>query len=192
MLATLRQQFAARLLAQVLQHVQLLIELLGAATRSRFRYLLQPLTAMAGVVDVPAGTRDRPTAIQGFQPIHRSGKIFDHGEITSGQLAQHAYTGLAVIDRLKIMEAQPLGEFASIDLVTLVALFEQRDLAWIADQNLGHVRLEQVVKPGCPGTFLEGYEQAATQSSEELQKRRGFGFQDGFHDNFALRIRHRY
>jgi hypothetical protein len=29
-----------------------------------------------------------------------------------------------MVDRLEIMEAQPLGEFASIDLVTLVALFE--------------------------------------------------------------------
>ena len=35
-----------------------------------------------------------------------------------------------MIDRLEILEAQPLGEFASIDLVTLVALFEQWDLAW--------------------------------------------------------------
>jgi hypothetical protein len=35
-----------------------------------------------------------------------------------------------------------LGQFASIDLVTLVALFEQWDLARIADQNLGHMRLE--------------------------------------------------
>src|SRR5215470_4885772 len=192
MFATLCQQFAARLLAQVLQHVQLLIELLGATTRSRFRYLLQPLTAMAGVVDVPAGTRDRPTAIQGFQPIHHSGKIFHDGQITARQLAQHAYPGLTMVDRLEIMEAQSLGQFASIDLVTLVALFEQWDLAWIADQNLSHMRLEQVVKPGCPGAFLEGYKQAATQSGEELQKGRGSGFQNGFHDNFALRIHHRY
>jgi hypothetical protein len=41
------------------------------------------------------------------------------------------------------MEAQPFGEFASIDLVTLVALFEQWDLARIADQNLSNMRLEQ-------------------------------------------------
>jgi hypothetical protein len=96
-----------------------------------------------------------------------------------------------MVDRLEIVEAQPLAEFASIDLVTLVALFEQWDLAWIADQNLGNMRLEQVVEPGCPGAFLEGHEQAAAQSTEELQKRRGFGFQDGFHDNFALGIHHR-
>src|SRR5215470_16958174 len=102
---------------------------------------------MMCVVNVPAGTGNGPAAIQRFQPIHNSGKIFDHGEITSGQLAQHAYTGLAVIDRLEIMEAQPLGEFASIDLVTLVALFEQWELARIAYQDLGHVRLEQVVEP---------------------------------------------
>lgn len=48
-----------------------------------------------------------------------------------------------MVDRLEIMEAQPLGQFASINLVTLVALFEQWDLAWIADQDFGHMRLEQ-------------------------------------------------
>jgi hypothetical protein len=98
---------------------------------------------MAGVVDVPAGTRDRPTAIQGFQPIHAPGKISD-------------------------------------------------DLARITDQNLSSMRLEQVVEPGCPSPFLEGHEQAAAQSSEELQKRRGLGFQDRFYGDFARGIHHRY
>ena len=73
--------------------------------------------------------------------VHDSGKIFDHGQITSRQLAQHAYAVLAVIDRLEIMQPQSLGEFASIDLVTLVALFEQWDLEWVADQDFGHMRL---------------------------------------------------
>jgi hypothetical protein len=63
-----------------------------------------------------------------------------------------------VVHGLEIMEAQPLREFASIDLVTLVALFEERDLAWIADQDLGNMRLEQVVEPGGPGAFFEGHE----------------------------------
>jgi len=45
--------------------------------------------------------------------------------------------------RLEIMEAQPLGEFASIDLVTLVALFDPGDLARIADHDFGNMRLEQ-------------------------------------------------
>src|SRR5215469_6271999 len=192
MFATLQQQFAARLLAQLLQHVQMLIELLGAAASSGLGDLVQPLTAMAGVVDVPAGTRDRPATIQSFQSIHYTRKIFDYGEITARQLAQHAYSIFAMVDRLEIMEAQPFGKFASVDLVTLVALFEQRDLAWITDQNVSHMRLEQVVKPGCPGAFLEGHEQAAAQSSEKLQKRGSFGFQDGFHDNFALEIHDRY
>src|SRR5215510_10328029 len=100
---------------------------------------------MSSVVDVSAGTGNRPAAIQSFQAIHDSGKIFDHGEITAGQLAQHAYSVFAVVHGLAIMEAQPLGQFASIDLVTLVALFEQWNLARIADQDLGPMRLEQVV-----------------------------------------------
>jgi len=32
------------------------------------------------------------------------GEIFDHGEITSGQLAQHAYPGFAVVHGLEIIE----------------------------------------------------------------------------------------
>jgi hypothetical protein len=63
-----------------------------------------------------------------------------------------------MVDRLEIIEEQPLGAFASIDLVTLVALFEQWDLARITDQNLSSMRLEQVLEPGCPSPFLEGHE----------------------------------
>src|SRR5215469_16513458 len=105
MFATLRQQFAACLLAQVLQQIQLQIELLGTTTSPSFGNLLQPLAAMARIVNIPAGTGDRPAAIQGFQAIHDSGKILDYGQITSRQLTQHAYPVLAVVHGLEIMEA---------------------------------------------------------------------------------------
>src|SRR4029077_19562455 len=101
MFATLHQKFPSRLLAQVLQHVQLLIEVLGSPARPRLARLFQPLAAMALVVNIPTGTGYRPAAIQGFQPIHDPGKIFDHSYVTAGQLAQHAYAGLAVVDRLE-------------------------------------------------------------------------------------------
>ena len=81
--------------------------------------------AMAGVVDVPAGTRNGPAAIQSFPAIHHPGKIFDDGQITSGEFPQHAYASLAVINRLEIIETQPLGKFAGIDLVAFVAMFEE-------------------------------------------------------------------
>ena len=89
--------------------------------------------------------RKIPLLKQGFQPIHDPGKIFDYGQITPRQLAQHAYPVFAVVHGLEVMEAQSLGKFASIDPVTLVALFEQWDLARIAHQHLGHMRLEQIV-----------------------------------------------
>jgi hypothetical protein len=66
MLATLRQQFSPGLLAQVLQHVQLLIKLLGSAASAGLGNFSQSLAAMAGVVDVPAGTGNRPAAIETF------------------------------------------------------------------------------------------------------------------------------
>src|SRR5262245_16490061 len=61
-----RSPFAPRLLAQVPQQVQLLIELLGAAACSGLGNFLQPLATMASVVNVPAGTGDRPATIQSF------------------------------------------------------------------------------------------------------------------------------
>jgi hypothetical protein len=51
------------LLAQVLQHVQLLIEVLRSAARSGFADFFQPLTAMTGVVDISSRTRNRPAAV---------------------------------------------------------------------------------------------------------------------------------
>src|SRR6266550_84201 len=80
----LRQQLAARLLAQVLQHVQLLVESFGSATDAGFVDLAQPLVSMTGIVDVPAGTGDRPAAIDRFQPTHDSGQIFDDGQVAPG------------------------------------------------------------------------------------------------------------
>src|SRR5215813_9622393 len=64
MFATFRQQFAPCLLAHVLQQVQPLVELLGSAASSRFRDFSQPLAAMALIVNIPAGTGDRPATIQ--------------------------------------------------------------------------------------------------------------------------------
>jgi site-specific DNA recombinase len=54
MFATLRQQLAARLLAQVLQQVQLLVESFGAAADARFLDIAQPHSSITGIVDVPA------------------------------------------------------------------------------------------------------------------------------------------
>src|SRR5580704_1584891 len=138
MLATLRQQLASGLLAQGLQQVQLLIELLGAATGAGLGNFPQPLTAMAGIVNVPSGTGNRPATIDRFQPIHHPGNIFDDSQITAGELPQHAYTVLAMVDRLELIEPQKIGQFAGIDLVTFVAMFEQSILARIAHYYVGN------------------------------------------------------
>jgi len=80
----------------------------------------------------PAGTGDRPAAIQRFQAIHDPRKIFVDGQITSGQLAQHTHAGLAMVDRFEIIETQQFGELAGIDAVTFVPVFEQSVLPRIA------------------------------------------------------------
>jgi len=84
---TLRQQFSPRFLAQILEHVHLLVKSLGPPTYARLRDLAQPLGAMTGIVDVPAGTGDGPAAIGRFQAIHDAGQIFDQGQVAARQLA---------------------------------------------------------------------------------------------------------
>ena len=106
MFPTLRQQFSPRLLSQMLQHVQLLVESLGPPAPARLPELAQPLGAMTGVVDVPSNTGHRPAAIQSPSgDSHDSRQIFDEGQVAPGQLAQHAHARLAMVDRLEIIEA---------------------------------------------------------------------------------------
>ena len=116
---------------------------------------------MAGIVGVPTRTGNRPTAIHRFQAIHDSRLIFDEVQVTPGQLAQHAYARLAMVNRLEIIKAQAIGEFARIDPVTLVAVFEQRVLPRITYHQFVNVRLEQIVQPGSPSSFFEGHRQSS-------------------------------
>src|SRR5437762_13331297 len=60
---------------------------------------------MAGIVDVPARTGNRPAAIQRFQAIHDSRQIFDDGQVAPGEFSQHPHARLAMVDRLEIIEA---------------------------------------------------------------------------------------
>ena len=76
---------------------------------------------MTAIIDIPSGTGNRPAAIQRFQAIHDSRQIFDDGQITPRQLPQHPHAGLAVVDRLEIIETQQVGKFAGIDTVALVS-----------------------------------------------------------------------
>jgi hypothetical protein len=46
------------------------------------------------------------------------------------------------LHRLEIIEPQPVGEFAGIDLVSPVALVERRVLARVARQHMGYMRFE--------------------------------------------------
>jgi hypothetical protein len=55
-------------------------------------------------VKAPAGTGDRPAAVQPSQPIHDPGNIFDDGQITARQFTHPADPGLAVVDGLEIIE----------------------------------------------------------------------------------------
>jgi hypothetical protein len=55
-----------RLLPQVLQHVQFLIESFGATPHPGFADSCQPLSSMPGVINVSPGTGNRPAAVTAF------------------------------------------------------------------------------------------------------------------------------
>jgi hypothetical protein len=60
--------------------------------RLEYRILPMPLMSMLWhTVEVPVRTGDRPSAIQSFEAIHDSRWIFDDGQVTPGQLEQHAH-----------------------------------------------------------------------------------------------------
>src|SRR5207247_10302273 len=97
---------------------ELLVELLGAPADAGFPDLSQPLGAMAGIVDVPARTGNRPAAIQRFQAIHDSRQIFDDGQVAPGEFSQHQHGRLAMVDRLETIEAYQSPDQAGIVTVT--------------------------------------------------------------------------
>ena len=62
-----------------------------------------------------------------------------------------------MINRRQKSGAQQITELTRIDSVVLIARFQKSVLPRIAYDHLGHVRLQQVLKPGRTGSFLEGY-----------------------------------
>src|SRR5947199_10734133 len=97
MLSTLHQQFPSNLLAQPVQHVQMLVELLGSAAYAGVLHLPQPLRPMAGIVDVPSRTRNRPAAIQRFQAAHDARQILNSRERTRSQFTRRANLARAML-----------------------------------------------------------------------------------------------
>src|ERR1700758_2120014 len=53
--------------------------------------LLQPLFPITRSIDLGAGTRDAPAAIQSFDPIHHPVQVLAEGLITAPQLAQRPH-----------------------------------------------------------------------------------------------------
>ena len=93
-----------------------------------------------------------------------------------------------MVDRSQHSRAQQVSQLLRIHLVALAALLQQGIAPWIADQNLLHLRLQQIVQPGRPGSFFPGHVQLAPQTVDKLQNAAGFGFDDGFHDQLPTAI----
>src|ERR1700674_6133486 len=87
MFSALGQKLGSDVAPQGLQSIQLLIEQLRPAAHAGMRNLAQPFLSRARSINLGAGTRNAPTAIQRLQSIHHPRQIFADGLITAPQLA---------------------------------------------------------------------------------------------------------
>src|ERR1700693_6051602 len=82
------QQLPPHFLTHPPQRIELLVVKLRSPAHSRFADLPEPLGTMARCIDLLAGTRNGPTAIDRFHPRHDPSEIFGDGEITAHQFLQ--------------------------------------------------------------------------------------------------------
>src|SRR5580700_892072 len=122
MFPAFRQQIAARSLPQRLQRIQLLVEPLGSQANSRFYDLGQPFRTMERSIHGCPSTGNGPASVHGLDSTHHPRQIFGDRQIAAGQLLQSAYAVLSVVDRGEMVAAQELGQFPSIDPITLAAI----------------------------------------------------------------------
>jgi len=97
----------------------------GATAHSRFGNLPQPFCPIAWCVHLLAGTRNRPTSIDGLQSTHHPRQISRDRQITAGQFLQSSYAMLSVINRLKLVPVQQLRQFARVVAIILVPYFSR-------------------------------------------------------------------
>src|SRR5713101_1147498 len=130
-------------------------------------------------IDLLAGTRNTPTAIDGLHSAHDSSEIFADRQIAACQFLQRADSCSAVIDRAELVHVQPVGQLACIDLVILVPL--PGVLPRIAHHEFRYVRLQQVIQPGGPGSFFKSDLQLSPQPVDKVQNAVRFGLDHAFH-----------
>ena len=118
-------------------------------------------------IDLLAGTRNTPAAIDRLHSAHDSCEIFADGQIAACQFLQHADPCPVVIDRAELVHVQPVGQLACIDPVILVPL--SAIIPRIAHHEFRYMRLQQVVQPGGPGSFFKGDLQLSTKPVDKVQ-----------------------
>src|SRR6266436_4397200 len=84
----LRQQLPPHFLTYRPQRIELLVVKLSPPAHSRFADLPEPLGTMARCINLLAGTRNGPTAIDRLHSRHDPSEIFGDREITAHQFLQ--------------------------------------------------------------------------------------------------------
>src|SRR5258708_12969223 len=101
-LLTFHHQIPSYLLAQGPQSIQLLVVVFGASPHTSFADLAEPFRTVTWCIHFVAGTRNAPTAIQRFEPIHDPREILGDGQITAPQPLHPSQPLLSAFYRLQL------------------------------------------------------------------------------------------
>ena len=88
---------------------------------------------------------------------------------------------VSVIDRAQLVVVQQFGQLPGIHAVILVAFLQQGIPTRIADHHFCDMRLQQVVQPGGPGSFLKRNLHVSAQPVDKLQDHAGLRLDHAFH-----------
>src|SRR5207244_8189595 len=94
---------------------------------------------------------------------------------------------VSMVDRLEVAAAQQLGQLSRVNLVAFATVRQQGALPRVAHHNFGHMRLQQVIQPCGPSSFLKRDMQISAQPLDKLQNGYRLRFDDGLHDYLASR-----
>src|SRR6266699_2464488 len=89
---------------------------------------------------------------------------------------------VSMVDRLEVAAAQQLGQLSRVNLVAFATVRQQGALPRVAHHNFGHMRLQQVIQPCGPSSFLKRDMQISAQPLDKLQNGYRLRFDDGLHD----------
>src|SRR5262245_38980822 len=151
--------------------------------------LIHPVLPLLGRIDSTARAIDPPRSENRLESVLGSRAVCYDRSVALRELLQISRALLAVVDGRQGIRAQQLRQPLRIRLVRFVAV--GRDLPRIAYNNLGDVRLDQIVEPGRLCSLFKRDPERSSLALEEVQDGRGFRLNNRLGHNLPKPIQHR-